>query len=147
MKNRVSIDFTKSGWRQFARMNRFLGVRYVKGFILRHEVAAYIAAHEESGRKLDTTCQEIRYEGGVYLLLMKCQGTWYITGIWVTDAPEGFAPVFVWKRIILACRDLLARVLVGWRSLWACPRECVLVTDGKTQTPRWRQIAEGGMDI
>ena len=113
----VQIDFTKSGWRQFAKLNRNLGARFIKGFILRRELTAYIAAHEESGVHLDTACQEIRYEGGVYLLMMKCQGIWYITDIWNTDAPDSFAPVFIWKLVKRGWRELLVRVFIAWRNL------------------------------
>ena len=46
----VSIDFTKQGWRQFAAVNRRLAARYIRAFILKQELAQYIAAHE-SGRR------------------------------------------------------------------------------------------------
>ena len=71
----VSIDFTRQGWRQFARLNSHLGTRYIRAFILKRDVAEYIAAHEAAGVKLDTECQELRYDGGVHLLLKKVQGT------------------------------------------------------------------------
>lgn len=58
----VSIDFTKQGWRQFAKLNSTLGSRYLRAFILKRDVAEYIAAHEAAGVKLDTECQELRYE-------------------------------------------------------------------------------------
>ena len=60
----VSIEFTKQGWRQFARLNASLGTRYIRAFILKRDVAEYIAAHEVAGVKLDTECQELRYDGG-----------------------------------------------------------------------------------
>lgn len=113
----VRINFTRSGWRQFGRMNHGLGTRFIKGYILRRELAEYIAAHEESAVHLDTVCQEIRYEGGVYLLMMKCQGVWYITDIWNTEAPNSFAPVFFWKRIKRGWKELLVRVVIAWRNL------------------------------
>ena len=113
----LQIDFTKSGWRQFAKLNRNLGARFIKGCILRRELAVYIAAHENSGVHLDTICQEIRYEDGVYLLLMKCQGVWYITDIWSSETPNTFKPVFFWARIKRGCSYLLAHVLTGWQNL------------------------------
>lgn len=115
--NHVQIDFTRSGWRQFIKMNHLLGVRFIKGFVLRRELSVYIAAHEERGVQLDTTCQEIRYEGGVYLLLMKCQGIWYITDVWSAEAPNAFKPMFFWTRIKRGCSTLLAHVLIGWQNL------------------------------
>ena len=42
-------------------------------------MAEYIAAHEVAGVKLDTECQELRYDDGIVLLLKKVQGTWLIT--------------------------------------------------------------------
>ena len=44
----------KQGWRQFARLNASLGTRYIRAFILKRDVAEYIAAHEAAGVKLDT---------------------------------------------------------------------------------------------
>lgn len=113
----VRINFTRSGWRQFGKMNRTLSTRFIRGFILRRELAEYIAAHEESGVRLDTVCQEIRYEDGVYLLMMKCQGIWYITDIWNTEAPNSFVPVFFWKRIKRGWKERLVRILIAWRIL------------------------------
>jgi hypothetical protein len=123
MKHNVQIDFTRSGWRQFAKMNRALGARFIKGFILRRELAEYIAAHEEQGIRLDTVCQEVRYDEGVYLLLMKCQGVWYITDIWADEEPAGFVPVYIWQRIKRGCDTLLASVLCCWRLLVRAPGE------------------------
>ena len=117
MKRLPNVEFSKVGWRQFGRMNHALGARFIKGHILRRELAEYIAAHEESGVHLDTGCQEIRYEGGVYLLMMKCQGVWHITDIWSTDAPDSFEPVFFWKLVKRGWRELLVRVLIAWRNL------------------------------
>lgn len=80
-KRAAQVDFTRSGWRQFAKLNRKLGARFIRGFILRHELAAYLTAHEAAGTPLDEGCQEVRYEDGVYLLLKKMQGVWYITDV------------------------------------------------------------------
>ena len=113
---RHNVDFTKSGWRQFAKLNRFLGSRFLKGFILRSEVGAYIAAHAASGKALDTVCQELHYENGVYLLLKQMGDTWYITDIWAEDAPEGFIPVYLWTRIKHGCSHLLVQLLIGWQQ-------------------------------
>ncbi len=64
-KRAAQVDFTRSGWRQFARLNRRLGARFIRGFILRHELGLYLAAHEAAGMELDEGCQEVRYEDGV----------------------------------------------------------------------------------
>jgi len=115
--NSSLIDFTRSGWRQFAKMNRLLGVRFIKGYILRRELATYITAHENSGVHLDTVCQEIRYDDGIYLLMMKCQGVWYITDIWSTEPATAFKPCFFWKQIKHGYNLVLAHVLICWQNL------------------------------
>lgn len=117
------INFTKSGWRQFAKLNRSLGSRFIKGFILRYELSKYITAHENSGVHLDTICQEIRYDDGIYLLLMKNNDTWYITDIWSAEAPIAFVPVFFWTQIKCGYNTLLAHVLVAWRRISRAPLE------------------------
>ena len=113
----VSIDFTRQGWRQFTRLNASLGTRYIRAFILKRDVAEYIAAHEAAGVKLDTECQELRYDGGVHLLLRKVQGTWLITDVFCTEETVAFAPVYFWTRIRRGCSDTLAKLLIGWRCL------------------------------
>ena len=88
IKKQAQVDFTRSGWRQFMRLNRSLGARFLRGFVLRYELAAYLTAHEAAGAELDEGCQEVCYENGVYLLLRKMQGVWYITDIFVTEETE-----------------------------------------------------------
>ena len=113
----VSIDLTKQGWRQFARVNRSLGGRCIRAPLLKRELAEYIAAHEAAGVKLDTECQELRYDGGVYVLLKKVQGTWLITGIFLAEEAVAFAPVYFWTEVKRGCNLLLVRLLTGWRRL------------------------------
>ena len=115
--NSVSIDFTKQGWQQFARLNRTLGIRYIRAFLLKRELAEYIAAHEAAGVKLATECQELRYDGGVYVLLKKVQGTWLITDIFLAEEAAAFAPVYFWTEVKRGCNLLLVRLLTGWRRL------------------------------
>ena len=73
---RARVDFSRTGWQQFAKLNRKLGKRFLQAFILRNELAAYLTAYEAAGVQLDTECQEVRYEDGVYLLLRRTQGVW-----------------------------------------------------------------------
>ena len=113
----VSIDFTKQGWRQFAKLNATLGSRCIRAFILKREVAEYIAAHEAAGVKLDTECQELRYDDGIVLLLKKVQGTWHITDVFMTGEAIAFAPIFFWKRIRRGISEMLTKLLIGWRCL------------------------------
>ena len=89
-KRAAQEDFTRSGWRQFMRLNRSLGARFLRGFVLRYELAAYLTAHEAAGAELDEGCQEVCYENGVYLLLRKMQGMWYITDIFATEGEAYF---------------------------------------------------------
>jgi len=117
----IRIDFTKGGWRQFARVNRTLGARFIKAFVLRHEVASYIAAHEDVGVQFDTLCQEIRYDDGVYLLLKRVHGEWLITDVSVdeseTDSSEEkhtFFPILIWRRARNGLRTALTQALCGW---------------------------------
>ena len=85
IKKQAQVDFTRSGWRQFIGLKRNLGARFIRGFILRYELAAYLAAHEAAGAELDEGCQEVCYENGVYLLLRRMQGVWYITDIFAAE--------------------------------------------------------------
>lgn len=117
----VSVDFTKQGWRQFAAVNRRLAARYIRAFILKRELKQYIAAHEAAGVHLDTQCQEVCYDSGIYLLLRRTQGTWYITDIVVMDAAAGFVPVFTWERVRRGVSGTLRRVLLCWQNPAARP--------------------------
>jgi|GEM_PF-1149443 len=117
----IRIDFTKGGWRQFARVNRALGARFIKAIVLRHEVASYIAAHEDVGIQFDTLCQELRYDDGVYLLLKRVQGEWLITDVCVDESETGsskekhtFFPILIWRRVRNGVRAVLTQMLCGW---------------------------------
>ena len=114
---KVQVEFTRTGWRQFARLNRSLGARFIRAFILRYELAAYLAEHEATGVQLDTECQEVRYVDGVYLLLRKSQGVWYITDVFTADEAAGYEPIYFWQRIKRGASYILARLLIGWRQL------------------------------
>ena len=43
IRKQAQVDFTRSGWRQFIRLNRSLGARFLRGFVLRYELAASIS--------------------------------------------------------------------------------------------------------
>ena len=116
-KRHVQVEFTRNGWRQFARLNRSLGARFIRAFILRYELAAYLAEHEVAGVQLDTECQEVRYVDGVYLLLRKSQGVWYITDVFTADEAVGYEPIYFWQRIKRGASYILTRLLIGWRQL------------------------------
>lgn len=117
MRHNVQVELTLSGLRQFNRLNRELGLNAIKEFVLRYELSAYIASYKESGASLDTICQEVRFEDGIYLLMQRRQGIWYITDIWNEEAPQAFAPVFFWKRIKRGWKELLVQILISWQEL------------------------------
>ena len=70
---------------------------------------------------LDTQCQEVCYDSGIYLLLRRTQGTWYITDIVLTDAAAGFVPMFMWERVRRGASGALRRVLLCWHNQAARP--------------------------
>ena len=117
----IRIDFTRGGWRQFARVNHTLGARFIKAFVLRHEVASYITAHEEAGVTFDTFCQELRYDDGVYLLLKRVHGEWLITDVCVDESEtvgskgeHTFFPILIWRQVRNGLRTALIQTLCGW---------------------------------
>lgn len=127
----ICLDFAKLGRRQFDRLNQKLGAQFIRGFVLRHELAAFIAAHENANAQLDTICQEVHYSDGVYLLLKCVQGIWYITDIFLDAIPDGatrtFFPVFVWQSIRRGVRLVLRQVLCGWRETYQQPKREVKI--------------------
>lgn len=111
------VTFTCSGRKQFTRLNRALGARFIRAFVLQNELAAYLVEHEANGVHLDTECQEVCYENGVYLLLRKMQGVWYIIDAFAAEEVIAYAPVYVWQRVRCGAEYVLARLLTGWRRL------------------------------
>ena len=114
---KAQVEFTRSGWRQLARLNRSLGARLIRAFVLCHELSAYLAEHEASGVHLDTECQEVRYVDGVYLLLRRSQGIWYITDVFAAEEGDGYEPMYFWQRVRRGAGCILIRLLIGWRQL------------------------------
>lgn len=117
MMRRTPVAFTRPGRKQFTRLNRALGSRFIRAFVLQYELAAYLAEHEANGVQLDTECQEVRYEDGVYLLLRKMQGVWYIIDAFVAEEAVAYEPVYIWQRVRRGAEYVLARLLTGWRRL------------------------------
>ena len=114
---KAQVEFTRSGWRQLARLNRSMGARLIRAFVLCHELSAYLAEHEASGMHLDTECQEVRYVDGVYLLLRRSQGIWYITDVFAAEEGDGYEPMYFWQRVRRGAGCVLIRLLIGWRQL------------------------------
>ena len=65
---------------------------------------------------MDTDCQEIRYDDGIYLLLRKMQGEWYITDVILSDAPDTFLPVYTVRNVLRGFMSVIALVFTGWRN-------------------------------
>ena len=114
---KAQVEFTRSGWRQLARLNRSLGARLIRAFVLCHELSVYLAEHEASGVHLDTECQEVRYVDGVYLLLRRSQGIWYITDVFAAEEGDDYEPMYFWQRVRRGAGCVLIRLLIGWRQL------------------------------
>ena len=114
---KVQVDFTQQGWKHFTRLNRRLGAGFIKAHVLQNELAHYLAAHEAAGVQLDTECQEVRYDDGVYLLLRKSHGAWYITEVFAVAEAVGYQPVYFWQQIKRGVSYIMARVLIGWQRL------------------------------
>ena len=117
VNTRVMIGFTRAGWRSFEKVNRALGARFIRPFMLRNELAAYIAAHEEQGHHFDTEGEELRYDGGVYVVIRKMQGVWYIIDAYMTETPAEFEPIYFWQRIQRGVNYVLAKLVIGWRVI------------------------------
>ena len=122
---KAQAEFTRSGWRQLARLNRSLGARLIRAFVLRHELSAYLSEHEASGVHLDTECQEVRYADGVYLLLRRSQGIWYITDVFAEEEGDGYEPMYFWQRVRRGAGCVLIRLLIGWQQLTRRAVACV----------------------
>ena len=112
IKRLTPVRFTSSGWKQFTRLNRALGARFIRACVLQHELAAYLAEHEANGAQLDTECQEVCYEDDVYLLLRKIQGVWYIIDAFAAEEAVAYEPVYVWRRIRRGAEYVLALSLI-----------------------------------
>ena len=90
--------------------------------VLRTELSDYITQHEAAGASLDENCLEVRYEDGIYVLLRKMQGEWYVTDI-VADKDilnadtVAYKPVYVWQKLKQGLDYAIAHILVGWRQI------------------------------
>ncbi len=114
---RVGIEFTRSGWKQLLQHNTSTATAFIQAINIKTDLAFYIIAHEETGVFMDTECQEICYQPGLYLIIRKEHGIWYITDVLTTDDEAGFAPVYIWTRIQRGFRAVTARVLICWRRI------------------------------
>lgn len=116
-KCNAKVEFNPTGWRQFTKLNRRRGIHFIQAFILKRELVQYLAGHEASGYPLDTDCQEVHYDQGLYLLLRRTQGVWYITEVFVAKEADAFEPVYLWQRVKRGANYILTRILIGWQQL------------------------------
>ena len=114
---RVNIEFTKDGWKQLLQQNTSPVSAFIQSINIKADLALYIIAHEEKGIFMDTECQEICYQSGLFLIIRKEHGVWYITDVFTTGEDAGFEPVYFWTRIKRGYNVLVARILICWRRL------------------------------
>ena len=114
---RAVVDFTRTGWRKLHKANQKLGTKFIRPYAMKVELEAYITAHEALGISFDTECYEVRYEDGIYLLLRRTQGVWYVTDVAIAEMPVAFLPVYLWQRIRKGVSFILRKTLIGWRNL------------------------------
>lgn len=114
---RVSIEFTKDGWKQLLQHSTSPVSAFVQSINIKADLALYITAHEDKGIFLDTECQEICYQSGLFLIIRKEHGVWYITDVFTTGEDAEYIPVYFWTRIKRGCDVLAARLLICWRRL------------------------------
>ena len=117
---RIRIEFTRESWKQFTQLNHSAIPAFVRAINVKTDLALYIVAHEEQNIHLDTECQEVCYRPGLFLIIRKEHGVWYITDVITTGmVAADYAPVFFWTRVKRGCNVLAARVLICWRRLKA----------------------------
>ena len=114
---RVNIEFAKDGWKQLLQHNTSTVSAFIQSINIKADLALYITAHEEKGVFMDTECQELCYQSGLFLIIRKVHGIWYITDVFTTGEDAGYVPVYFWMRVKRGCKLVVARVLICWRRL------------------------------
>lgn len=114
--NLPTIAFSKQGAKMLDKLNQNLGKRRIHTGVLRSELIAYIAAHEELG-KLDTQYQLLRYTHNLCVAIRKEQGVWMILEVFLIRACKAFRPVYIWKQLRKGIDTVLEMVLAGWRAV------------------------------
>ncbi len=114
---RVDVEFTGDGWKQLLQHNTSPVSAFIQAINIKADLALYITAHEQKGFFMDTECQEICYQSGLFLIIRKEHGVWYITDVFTTGEDTGYEPVYIWTRIKRGWKLVAARILVCWRRL------------------------------
>ena len=110
------MEFTRKALKRLGRVNQRKGETLLPDQIIR-EMAEYIEHRMEDGDPM-TAEFTVRFDGDVFLTVRLSQGCYYILDV---DVANGFAavyPVYVWERVKVGFRSLLARVLVGWSNVY-----------------------------
>ena len=111
---RIHVEFSRKGQRDIKRLNSE-GER-VNPFIMIRDLAEYIEHHNEAG---DPMIEEftVRYDDGTLVTAYLSQGTYYIIQVEAYGRTPAVFPVYVWERIKIGCRWLLAQMFVGWAGI------------------------------
>ena len=113
---RIQMEITRKAMKRLGRINQRKGEKYLPDQIIR-EMAEYIEHRMEGGDPMIAEFT-VRFDGDVFVTVRPSQGCYYITEV---DAVGGYAavyPVYVWERVRVGVRCLLARVLVGWSCVY-----------------------------
>ena len=129
---RVRVEFTKEGWQQLLRLHPSPMSAFIQTVNIKADLGLYIASYEERGIHLDSECQEVCYQSGMFLILRKEHGVWYVTDVYTTGEDAGFVPVYFWTRVKRGCNVLAARVLICWRRLTKRNQENETTVSGGT---------------
>lgn len=121
MKNagNIHIAFDKRGWQKLRMLNQRLKKSCIHSCVLKRELANYIAAHEAAGIYMDSQCQEICYEHGIYLILRKESGMWIIMDVIVHLKRFVYQAVTIWNQVRRGTGLVLHKMLAGWCKIYA----------------------------
>ena len=129
---RVRVEFTKEGWQQLLRLHPSPMSAFIQTVNIKADLGLYIASYKERGIHLDSECQEVCYQSGVFFIMRKEHGVWYVTDVYTTGEDTGSVPVYFWTRVKRGCNVLAARVLICWRRLTKRNQENETTVSGGT---------------
>lgn len=115
----IRILFDKHAEIKLRILNQTRNMGKLYSFILRHELARYISDHESAGIVLDHQCQEICYEKGLFLILHRENGVWYISDIVYICKDFSYRPICIWIQIYCNGNIQLCREIIGWRLAYS----------------------------
>jgi len=113
---RIRIDLTKSGRRNFHKVNTGLGKAFISFPQLVRDLAEYIERRIDGGSSMIAEF-DVRYENGICLTVYCSGGIYYIKEVTNIGTVVAVKAVLVWARIKRGCDYLLRQVLAGWRCI------------------------------